>query len=152
VPQLHDAQPAQNQSLQAEPGANPLRVEEVFRAPDRWDLDRPRHRPKTGAAGSVIRRNLQSLSTFGRLTSMVLGSHSSNYGDMFSYLMVRGGGSVPADARALARLHLGEIGEKIDKVLAAKDVKIDDTTRAHLKECRQRITKTLEANFEGQQP
>jgi hypothetical protein len=143
----------QNQALQAEPGANPLRVEEVFRALTDGIWTDLAADSKTGAAGSVIRRNLQR-EYVRRLTTMVLGSRSSNYGDMFSYIVFRGGGeSVPADARALARLHLGEIGEKIDKALAAKDlIKVDDTTRAHLKECRQRITKTLEANFEGQQP
>ena len=53
---------------------------------------------------------------------MVLGDRSNPYGDMFSYVVFIGGGSssVPADARALARLHLKEIAGRIGKVLETR--------------------------------
>ena len=35
---------------------------------------------------------------------------------------------------------------------ASKDLKIDDTTRAHLKEIRLRIDKVLEANLDANEP
>ncbi len=57
----------------------------------------------------------------------------------------------PADARALARLHLKEINGRISKVLETSNLTIDDTSRAHLDESRHRIAKVLEANL-GAQP
>ena len=85
-----------------------------------------------------------------RPSSDVEAGASNPFGDRFSYIAIRmgGGDSVPADARSLARLHLGEIGERIDKALERKDIKLDDTTRAHLKESRQRITKVLDASLQ----
>ncbi len=150
----------ENQQLQADAGSDPLRIEEVFRAltDGIWsDVAGVAARDaKDAKAGKValttMRRNLQR-EYLRRLMTMVLGQKSSNYGDSFAYLMLySGGSSVPADARALARLHLGEIGDRIDKALADKGASMDDTTRAHLKECRQRIAKVLEANSEVQQP
>ena len=151
----------QNQQLQSEPNSDPLRVEEVFRnlTDGIWpDVAAAAAKDtKDAKAGKValttMRRNLQR-EYLRRLSTMVLGSRSSNVGDSFAYLIILGGGgsSVPADARALARLHLGEIGFRIDKALADKAAPMDDTTKAHLKECRQRIAKVLEANSETLQP
>ena len=59
---------------------------------------------------------------------------------------------MPADARALARLHLKEIASRITKVLETKNLTIDDTSRAHLEECRHRIAKVLEANLDVREP
>ena len=75
-------------------------------------------------------------------------------GDMFSYIVLLRGGSssVPADARALARLHLKEIASRITKVLETGNLTIDDTSRAHLEECRHRIAKVLEANLDVREP
>ena len=145
----------QNQQLQAEPAADPLRMEEVFRTMTDgiWsDLCNPTAGDNK-ASLSTLRRNLQR-EYLRRLSTMVIGESPNSFGDMFSYIVIRMGGedSVPADARALARLHLGEIGERIDKALDRKDVKIDDTTKAHLKETRQRITKVLEAGLEVREP
>jgi hypothetical protein len=50
---------------------------------------------------------------------------------------------VPPDARSLARLHVRELGKKIESAL--KDVKSDDARRAHLEECQERIAKALSA-------
>ena len=146
----------QNQQLQADAGADPLRMEEVFRTltDGIWsELCNPAGPKDDRASLSTLRRNLQR-EYLRRLTTMVLGESPNAFGDRFAYIAIRRGGEdeVPADARSLARLHLGEIGDRIDKALDRKDVKIDDTTRAHLKECRQRITKVLEAGLEVREP
>jgi hypothetical protein len=149
----------QNQQLQADPGSDPLRMEEVFRSLSDgvWsDLDhlcatRDAKSPKPGL--SIIRRNLQR-EYLARLSGMVLGNSVGSAGDRFVYLVFLRGGetSVPADARALARLHLKEISGRIGKVLDASNVVIDDTTRAHLEECRHRIAKVLEAHLDAREP
>jgi hypothetical protein len=146
----------QNQQLQADPGSDPLRMEEVFRTmtdaswSEACNLTSPTDEK---SSLSALRRNLQR-EYLRRLTTMVLGESSNPFGDRFSYIAIRMGGedAVPADARSLARLHLGEIGERIDKALDRKDVKLDDTTRAHLKESRQRIAKALDAGLEVREP
>jgi Met-zincin/Domain of unknown function (DUF5117) len=148
----------ENQQLQADPGADPLRMEEVFRSltDGIWsDLD---HLPaatndkSAKFALSTIRRNLQR-EYLSRLSGMVIGA-SSGGGDTFSYMVLLRGGasSVPADARALARLHLKEIASRITKVLETGNLTIDDTSRAHLEECRHRIAKVLEANLDMREP
>jgi hypothetical protein len=149
----------ENQQLQTEPGADPLRIDEVFRSltDGIWsDLDHLTGSADTKGAKfvlSTIRRNLQR-EYLRRLSGMVIGTASASGGDMFSFVvMLRGGStSVPADARALARLHLKEIAGRISKVLETKTVTIDDTSRAHLEECRHRIAKVLEANLDVREP
>ena len=47
--------------------------------------------------------------------------------------------AVPADARSLARLHLKDVGKRVDAALGEKD----DTVRAHLEETKERIAKVL---------
>ena len=59
-------------------------------------------------------------------------------------------GSAPPDAKNLARLHLDEIGQKIDKLIGQKDTKIDDTSLAHLKEIRHPDRHGLEGKPERQ--
>jgi hypothetical protein len=147
----------ENQQLQSEPGSDPLRLEQVFRSltDGIWsDLD---HLPASSAdksgkfALSTIRRNLQR-EYLRRLSNMVLGTSSHSYGDSYTYMIFLGSGSsLPADARALARLHLKEINSRITKVLETSNLNIDDTSRAHLDESRHRINKVLEANL-GAQP
>ncbi len=148
----------ENQQLQTDKGANPLRMEEVFRSltDGIWsDLDRlPKTGgDKTGSALSTIRRNLQR-EYVRRLGTMVLGNSTSSAGDLYSYIVFQrgAGSSVPADARALARLHLKEISGRIAKVLDTSNLTIDDTSRAHLDECRHRIAKILEANLDVREP
>jgi hypothetical protein len=149
----------QNQQLQADPGSDPLRVDELFRALSDgiWsDLD---HLPKPGddKAGkfalTTIRRNLQR-EYLRRLSGMVIGNTPNSYGDSLAFVVfLRGGNSsVPADARALARLHLREIANRIGKVLETSNLTIDDTSRAHLEECRHRIGRVLEANLDVREP
>jgi len=43
---------------------------------------------------------------------------------------------------------LREIGKKIETTLDDKTGAIDETTRAHLDECRERITKVLNASIQ----
>ena len=85
---------------------------------------------------------------------MVLGSASATADDRFVYVVFTRGGEtpVPADARALARLHLKEISGRIGKVLETPNLVIDDTSRAHLEECRHRIAKVLEAHLDAREP
>src|SRR5262249_46642256 len=133
------------------------RLEQVFRAltDGIWsDLDQ-----SPGSSGdtngkfalSTIRRNLQR-EYVRRLSSIVLAGTSNPYGDMYGYVVFsgRGNGSMPADARVLARLHLKEINSRISKVLETSNLSIDDTSRAHLDESRHRIAKVLDANLDAQ--
>ncbi len=149
----------ENQQLQADPGADPLRMDEVFRSltDGIWsDLVRPtsaKDAKPTKLTLSTPRRNLQR-EYLRRLSTMVLGSNNNLGGDQFAYMVIlRGGGtSIPADARALARLHLKEISSRISGVLDSPGLAIDDMTRAHLEECRHRVAKVLEANLDVREP
>jgi len=152
----------QNQELQADPNADPLRMDEVFRSltDGIWsELDAaPAAQPKDKDAKArtifltTIRRNLQR-EHLRRLGGMVLGERNpmAGLGDQLPFVMLSGGGSVPADARALARMHLKQLGDRIEKFLA-KDGTIDDTSRAHLEECRQRINKVLDSSLNANEP
>ena len=144
----------ENQQLQTDTGANPLRMEEVFRSltDGIWsDLDRL---PKPGGDKTAKCPLDHSPQPSARIRSpaghMVLGNNASSAGDLYSYIVFQrgAGSSVPADARALARLHLKEISGRIAKVLETSNLTIDDTSRAHLEECRHRIAKVLEANLD----
>ena len=138
----------QNQELQTEPGSNPLRMEEVFRAltDGIWsELAIPAEAKDAKVGLSALRRNLQR-EHLRRLGGIVLGgSGRGAAGDLFLYVSFDGVGDAPADARALARLHLRQIRDRITAALQAKDLTMDDTTRAHLEDCRERITKILDA-------
>ena len=63
-----------------------------------------------------------------------------------------GTGRGPADARSLARMHLRELGRKIEATLNDKEQKLDDTTRAHLEESGERIAKVLGASVQVGEP
>jgi hypothetical protein len=150
----------ENQQLQVDSGSNPLRMDEVFRSltDGIWsDLDHPTPSSPDPKGSkfvlSTIRRNLQR-EYLRRLGTMVLGQSPSSYADLFGYVVFTGGrgGSVPADARALARLHLKEIASRISKVVETSNLAIDDTSRAHLEESRHRIAKVLEANLDAREP
>jgi len=146
----------ENQQLQSNPGSDPLRMEEVFRALTEgiWsDLDHLPSKKDGTPALSTIRRNLER-EYVRRLSGIVLGNNPSPYGDAFTYVVLLRGAntSMPADARALARLHLKEISTRITKALESKEAAIDDTSRAHLEETRHRIAKVLEANLDVREP
>jgi hypothetical protein len=146
----------QNQEAQSDPGANPLKIEEVFRAFTDGiftELAAPAEGEPAATTISTIRRNLQR-EYVKRLSTMVLGPRSNNdLGAYYGYVILLGGSSsTPPDARNLARLHLDEIGREIDEAVARKDAKIDDTTLAHLKEMRHRIDQVLKAQLNANEP
>ena len=82
---------------------------------------------------TIVRRNLQR-----------------DYVKNLSTIVLTGGGA-PPDARSLARLHLKAIDGKIGKLLGDKAVTVDDTTRAHLEESRERIAKVLSASLTAEE-
>jgi hypothetical protein len=116
----------------------PVTVAEVFRTLTEgvWS-DIPNGMPKEGkrvVPSSIIRRNLQR-QHLKDLSSIVLGE--KGYGS-----------SVPPDARSLARMHLREVDKRIDATLNDKQATVDETTRAHLEECHERIGKVLNASMQ----
>jgi hypothetical protein len=145
----------QNQELQSEPGSNPLRIAEIFRTLSEGIFTELAATPAAGPspfAISTIRRNLQR-EYIKRLSTMVLGPKRDPFFGGYRFIIFYGlESSAPPDAKNLARLHLEETGEQIDKLLGRKDLKIDDTTLAHLKELRFRIDKVLKANLNANEP
>jgi Met-zincin/Domain of unknown function (DUF5117) len=144
----------QNQELLADQGSEPLRMSEVFRSLTNgiWS-ECPIKPDEVGeaVACSTVRRNLQR-EHLRKLSTMVLGNKRSPFDDLYGYVYFYGARSYPADAKSLARMHLKEINERIAGALGRKDAKIDDTTRAHLEECRTRINKVLEASLNVDEP
>lgn len=151
----------QNQELLADPDTKPLRMAEVFRTltDGVWSeltdeeccainekKDGKADSPKPFAL-STIRRNLQR-EYVRRLSTLVLGEKQPNFGGMFAFISMDGGGNYPADAKSLARMNLRRIAQGIDAKLSAKNRPIDDTTRAHLEEIRHKIGKVLEAQVD----
>jgi hypothetical protein len=124
----------QNQARTAGKGDKPLTPAEVFRA------------LSDGVFGdlkgsSVVSRNLQR-AYLQKLAELVLGP-KNDFGRYF-FFSLRSASGVPADAKALARLHLRETGEKIKAALGEKGME-DDTVKAHLLEMQERIAKVLDA-------
>jgi len=129
----------QNQELQADSKTKPLQMAEVFSTltDGVWsDLG--------SATISTVRRNLQR-EYVRRLATIVVGNRRNPYEDYYSFVLFLGGNNMPADAKSLARMHLGDLNDKIKRAIDSK--RSDDTTRAHLIECRQRITKALDSSY-----
>ena len=61
--------------------------------------------------------------------------------------VVTNGQAYPDDARVLLRMHLTELSQKIDAALAKGDLKLDDYTKAHLLDTKQRIKQVVEATL-----
>jgi hypothetical protein len=130
----------------------PLTLAEVFRSLTEGVWGEPS--PGEGKDGhprchsTVLRRNLQR-EHLKHLSRLVLGKREGG-----GFLILFGPAPVPMppDARSLARLHLREIGKRIDTALADKHAAADDLTRAHLEECRERITKVLGASVQVNEP
>ena len=61
-------------------------------------------------------------------------------------------GDAWSDARSLARMHLRDLRQRIEAVLKGDMSGLDDTTRAHLEECQERITKLLNASLQASTP
>jgi Met-zincin/Domain of unknown function (DUF5117) len=143
----------QDQELQSDPGSNPIKIAEIFRSLSEGIFSELTGTVKTPFAISTVRRNLQR-EYIKRLSTMVLGPKADGFsGSGFRFIMFSGGSSsAPPDAKNLARLHLDELGQKIDRLLAQKDLKIDDTSLAHLKEIRFRVSRVLNAGLNANEP
>jgi Met-zincin/Domain of unknown function (DUF5117) len=147
----------QNNALKADKEEQPLTVAEVFRsltdgiwseAPNGAAVAAPPKEPNKEVKelkdvpppplSSVVRRNLQR-EYVKDLSSLVAGSRS-------------GADAVPADSRSLARMHLRDIQKRIEAQLKNDKVPLDDTTRAHLEECQERIAKVLAASVHVNEP
>ena len=129
----------QNNALKADKAEKALTLDELFRGVTDavWtDALKPGKDKKQPTASSVVRRNLQR-EHLKFLSELVVGARAS---------------AVPPDARSLARFHLRGIDRSIKKVLDDKAVVLDDTTRAHLEECQERIGKVLGASMQVTQP
>jgi hypothetical protein len=148
----------QANALKAGPGEQPLTVAEVFRGVTDgvWsDLPNAGNGNGNGAARekaspSIVRRNLQR-EHLKALSNLVLGPKAggaSGFGAMV-IIFGDGGATVPPDARSLARMHLRDLGKRIQAALADKPVAVDETTVAHLEECRERIAKVLNASMQA---
>jgi hypothetical protein len=129
--------------------AKPLTIAEIFRAvSDGIWADLPKKDEKVDAKSSTIRRNLQR-EHIKKLSAIVLGEKRPT-GDMFAMMMFMdfGSGSMPPDARSLARFHLRELSKRIDEVLKSKEVTSDEALQAHFEECKERIAKVLSASMQ----
>jgi len=62
--------------------------------------------------------------------------------------LVTAGRGLPEDARTLARMHLVQIDANITALLEKKDVELDDYSRAHLLDSRNRIQQVLNAELD----
>src|SRR5207248_10889883 len=135
----------QNGALKAGPDEKPVTIAEVFRVlSDGIWTDLPNGDEKRPAS-SVIRRNLQR-EYVKELSKLVLGSRSGGSRDLMALLLgLSSGGPAPADARSLARLHPRDAAARIGQALAMARPALDDTVRAHLEECKERIAKVLSA-------
>jgi hypothetical protein len=138
----------QNIALKTDADDQPLTQAEVFRTLTEgiWG-EYPKSPkepvdPKRIGNNSVIRRNLQR-EHLKELTRMVVGPKGGGGG--FMIFLGGGGGSVPPDARSLARMHLRDIEARVNRMLGDKNGTVEETTRAHLEECRERIARTLNA-------
>jgi hypothetical protein len=146
----------QNNAEKADKEEKPLTIAEVFRGVTDgiWGegvaTNKDRKDGKRHVASSVIRRNLQR-EHLKNLFTLVLGERQRN--DSSYYIIVFGNrSSVPPDARSLARMHLRDVRKRIEETLENKQVAVDDATRAHLEECRERIVKVLNASMQVQEP
>jgi hypothetical protein len=88
---------------------------------------------------SSFRRNLQR-DAIKQLASLVTGPTSSS-----SFISFSSSSGAPEDARTLARMHLLSLNEQIKALLEAKELKLDDYTKAHLLDSQSKITQALEA-------
>lgn len=130
----------QNNACKVDKQEKPFTIAELFRGIT--DAIWPElSKEKKPYESSIILRNLQR-EHLQNLSRIVLGNSSE------VSIILLGGGSVPSDARSLARMHLRQIDRAIKKLLDDKDLVIEDTTRAHLEECQERIAKVLSASMQ----
>jgi hypothetical protein len=150
----------QNNSLKCDKNEEPLTIAEVFRCmTDGIWREFPPKAHKDGKEAkhpvttSIVRRNLQR-EHLNNLIRLVLGEKSPSGGMNFIIILFGNGGStaVPPDARSLARMHLRDIGRRIEATLNDQQTVLEDTTRAHLQACQERIAKVLNASVQVNDP
>ncbi|MCA9232726.1 MAG: zinc-dependent metalloprotease [Planctomycetales bacterium] len=101
---------------------------------------------------SPIRRNLQR-EHMRKLSTIVIGQQRNSLFDLYAYVLFAGNSyQYPADARSLARMHLRELGDKLERVLGIEGLKIEDSSRAHLQEVKEQIDKVLSASLDASGP
>ncbi|MCA9150551.1 MAG: zinc-dependent metalloprotease [Planctomycetales bacterium] len=140
----------QNQQLMVDPDSKPLEIAEVFRklTDGIWsELQAQDGKVEC----SLIRRNLQR-DYLQRLCRIVIGESSNS--SPYAYLLVIGGsgGSYPADARSIARMHLIELQRRLENVTTSPSLTMDEATKAHFAESKDLITKVLAAEVVAGQP
>src|SRR5262249_10899190 len=130
----------QNNALKADRADKPLTLDELFRgvtdAVWKETVTQGKDDKKRTLDSSVVRRNLQR-EHLKDLSNLVVGARAS---------------AAPPDARSLARFHLRGIDRTVRRLLDDKTLVLDDTTRAHLEECQERIAKVLGASMQVTQP
>ena len=99
---------------------------------------------------STIRRNLQR-AYMGRLSTIVLGTKTEP-GNFLKIILFNVHQSTPSDARALARLQLKTIDDRILLALNTDKVELDGYGRAHLEQMHDEIGKVLSASLKMNQP
>lgn len=104
---------------------------------------------------STVRRNLQR-EHVKRLATMVLGPRSSTSFELFGDILFIGFQSPPPpDARALARMHLKQIQQRVGQVVDKEeneDGYVTAYSRAHLEELNDQIAKVLDASLQVNEP
>jgi hypothetical protein len=140
----------QNNALKVDKDEQPLTLAELFRSlTDSIWSELPTKAQKDGertVRSSVVRRNLQR-EHIKKLSTLVLGQKRSN--DWMTLIYFGGFDfSPPPDARSLSRMHLREISKRIQGTLNDKQATVDEATRAHLEECKERIAKVLSASMQ----
>jgi hypothetical protein len=141
----------QNQALMVDADSKPLQMSEIFRTlTDHVWSDLGTESGKVEC--SLICRNLQR-EHLQKLCQIVIGEGQSRSLSSLSFIISLGGGSsYPADARSLARMHLRELHERLEKSLGRTELEWDDATRAHFEESRDAIAKVLAAQLSLSQP
>jgi hypothetical protein len=150
----------QNNSLKCDKSEDPLTIAEVFRCltDGIWREFPPApHKEgketKRSTVTSILRRNLQR-EHLSNLIRLVLGEKSPEGGGNFIIILFGNASStaVPPDARSLARMHLRDISRRIEATLSDRQTLLEDTTRAHLEACQERIAKVLNASVQVNDP
>ncbi|MSR31997.1 MAG: DUF5117 domain-containing protein [Gemmataceae bacterium] len=118
----------QNNSLKAAANDQALKVAEVFSTLQEGIWGEVTAPGPANLNLSISRRNLQRVH-LKTLTSLALDS------------------SAVPDGRSLARMYLKSLGKAVQAVLENKAAQVEETTRAHLEECQERIQKVLAASI-----
>jgi Met-zincin/Domain of unknown function (DUF5117) len=145
----------QNAELHANEGQEVLRLPEVFDTlTDAVWKELPSTSEPEGEkkklAFSTLRRNLQRAYLL-RLSSIVLGPRSDS-ANFMSIVMVNPKQAASSDARALARLHLKSIDDRIALALNKDKVDLEPYGRAHLEQVHDQIGKVLSAPLRMNEP